>query len=885
MYTVLAIDAGGVRGLITARKLEYLEAECSKLLDKEVRIAELFDLFIGTSIGAVLSALYLQRDENGNIKNSAKTICEIFQDTEKNILKPSNKFSATGEFSLVEQKYQISYLLDGLQQQFGDITLDGLYKQCLIPVYDLLSQEGILIDNKLAPNEKLYNIIAASCAAPGYFDPVAIQLGDSKHSRKLYAVDGIMTSYSPALQALSYMHTRIEDAGPNNILLSSFGLGEQYFQQEEQQIQKWQLRHWQSMQAAAFSLGSAQNQHSMLKQIYTNHEDNYFRFNIRFDEKLPDFDGNSDLQFKELNKLAAQEVNYNKPQLTKLANILVDRYKSNTDGVAIDKYSLKFDNNDAITYPDEVARFENIGNYIDYYCKKYSNNVALENMGAKLTYKQVAKISDNICAWLNDRGFGNSDRIAIMMPNCLCYTPILYGILKAGCIAVNINPQYTTRELEHCLLDSQVKLLFIWDGAAQTFEKTSLANTPVVICTIGDLMGIKGLVANKVIKMKGLIAEYQLPFKLYLKKILRGAKKLKRDLVKVESSDVALFQYTGGTTGVSKAAMLTHTNLLANIHQAEDFLPYDFKNAKKPLVAIAPLPLYHIFAMMLNAFLMPKYGVKNKLITNPRDIPRFIKELKDRFHLIPGVNTLFNALVNNDDFVKCNFKELMLIVGGGSAIHSNTAKQMFAITGKNVIQAYGLTEASPGVTVCPYDSAFNNSIGKPLKNTLLAVVDEHGNPVAKNEVGELIVKGPQVMAGYWRGQLPKANPNPKLSNDRWLHTGDLVKFDDNGNYHVVDRKKDMVLVSGFNVYPNEVESEIVKHESILDCGCVGVDDNESGQRLKAFVVLKPGKEMTEERLIKWCSERLTKYKIPKHISFVADMPKSNVGKVLRRKLT
>ena len=880
MYTVLAIDAGGVRGLITARKLEYLEAECSKLLGEEIRVAELFDLFIGTSVGSAICCLYLQRDEAGNIKNSAKSVCEIFQDTTKNLLKPSNKYKATGEFNLVDKKYQVSQLIDGFKQQFGAIILADLYKECLIPVYDLLSQDCVLIDKNLALNEKLYNIVAASCAAPEYFDPVTINLGDSNRARQLYAIDGMMTNYNPALQVLCYLHTRIKDAAPSNILLSSFGLGELYFQQQAKQIQQWELRHWHNMQASAFALGAAKTQHSMLRQIYTNHKDNYFRFNTVFNKKIPDFDDNSDVQFKELNNLAISEVNRDKSQLTNLANALVARYKLNNDGVTTDKYNLKLDSDDAITYPDGVAKFLNIGHYIDNYCSKYGNNYALENMGVKLTYNQVAKIADNICAWLHHRGFGNSDRIAIVLPNCLCYTPILYGILKAGCIAVNINPQYTVRELEHCLLDSQVKLLFIWDGAAATFENTSVAKTPAVICTIGDLMGIKGLAVNKAIKMKGSIAEYQLSLKLHLQKVLRAARKLKRAFVKVAQSDVALFQYTGGTTGVSKAAMLTHANLLSNIHQAEDFLPSEFKNANKPLVAIAPLPLYHIFAMMLNAFLMPKYGVKNKLITNPRDIPSFVKVLNKKFHLIPGVNTLFNALVNNPKFKQCNFKELILIIGGGSAIHSSTAKQMLDTTGKNVVQAYGLTEASPGVTVCPYDKAFNKSIGKPLKNTILAIVDERGNPVANNEVGELLVKGPQVMAGYWRGQLPK----PNLGNDRWLLTGDLVKCDDNGYYYIVDRKKDMVLVSGFNVYPNEVESEIVKHDAILDCGCVGVDDNESGQRLKAFVVLKPGKEMTEQQLISWCSNKLTKYKIPKHIQFVKDMPKSNVGKVLRRKL-
>ncbi|MGH8697107.1 MAG: long-chain-fatty-acid--CoA ligase [Burkholderiales bacterium] len=526
--------------------------------------------------------------------------------------------------------------------------------------------------------------------------------------------------------------------------------------------------------------------------------------------------------------------------------------------------------------------FRSIGELVDASVKKYADRPAYHNMGKELTFAELDRLTRAFGAWLQSKGLAKGARVAIMMPNVLQYPAALFGTLRAGCVVVNVNPLYTPRELEHQLNDSGAEVIVILENFAAVLQQV-VARTKVrhiVVAALGDLLGLKGAIVNLVVRhVKKMVPAYALPGALRFNDVLAEGARHELKRVAVEAEDIAFLQYTGGTTGVAKGAMLLHRNILANLEMVAAWQKPFLSEEKRVITA---LPLYHIFSLTANCLAFMRMGGCNVLITNPRDIPGFVKELgKHKFTVITGVNTLFNALLNNPDFAKLDFSHLEVAIGGGMAVQKAVADRWKQVTGKVLLEGYGLTETSPVVCTNPLDlTEYSGAIGLPMPSTEIDIRDDQGRSVGIGEVGELCVRGPQVMKGYW--QRPDETAKV-LGADGFLATGDMARVDDRGFVRIVDRKKDMILVSGFNVYPNEVEDVIAMHAGVLEVCAIGLPDDKSGEAVKVFIVRKDA-ALTEDAVRKHCEANLTAYKRPKLIEFRTELPKTNVGKILRRAL-
>jgi long-chain acyl-CoA synthetase len=526
--------------------------------------------------------------------------------------------------------------------------------------------------------------------------------------------------------------------------------------------------------------------------------------------------------------------------------------------------------------PSLVALFEEA-------CAKYASKVAFISMGATLTYRQLDQRSREFAGWLRSLGLQKGDRVALMMPNLLQYPVALFGALRAGCVVVNCNPLYTPRELEYQLQDSGAKAIVIVENFAHTLEQV-LSRTSVkhvVVTPMGEMLGLaKGALVNFVVRrIKKLVPPWHIPGAINLFQALVAGQSHGFTPAALGHGDVAFLQYTGGTTGVAKGAVLTHANICANVTQASAWIAPVLREGEELIVT--PLPLYHIFALTVSLTLL-RMGARNLLIANPRDIPHFVKEWrKYPISVVTGVNTLFNALLNNPDFAKLDFASLRVTLGGGMAVQAPVAERWLKTTGIPMLQAYGLTETSPAVTINPLDmKAFNGAIGLPISSTEVSIRDDNGNEVSLTQIGEICVRGPQVTQGYW--QRPDETALV-FTPDGFLRTGDMGYVDQDGYVFLVDRKKDMILVSGFNVYPNEVEEVVAQHPGVVEVAAIGVPDERCGEVVKLYVVRRdPG--LTEQAIIDHCRGQLTGYKIPKHVEFRDNLPKTNVGKILRRAL-
>jgi long-chain acyl-CoA synthetase len=513
---------------------------------------------------------------------------------------------------------------------------------------------------------------------------------------------------------------------------------------------------------------------------------------------------------------------------------------------------------------------------------KYKKLPAFTCMGKTLSYQDLDRMSLKFGAYLHSRGLEPGDKVAIMMPNLLQYPIAIFGALRAGLIIVNTNPLYTPREMLHQFTDSDVKGIIIAENFAANLEKIiAETNIKFVITTsIGELLGaMKGAVVNFMVrKVKRMVPKYNITNVVSFKEALSQGGKFEIKDFEKKPEDVIVHQYTGGTTGVSKGAMLTNRNLVANMLQVKAWLTTLLEEEKE--VALSPLPMYHIFAFAVNCLSMMAIGAHTILVTNARDLSSVIKEFKTRpITLMTGVNTLFNALLNQKDFKNLEFKSLKIALGGGMAVQTAVAEKWKAITGCELSEGYGMTEASPVVTINPLGKCKLGFIGLPIPSTDVRIADDNGNVLPQGVIGELQVKGPQVMKGYFNKPEETAN----TIKDGWLCTGDMALMDEDGFFKIVDRKKDMILVSGFNVYPNEIEDVIAMHPKVLEVAAIGIPDEKSGEVVKIFVV-KKDKSLKEDELIQYCRENLTGYKVPKQVQFVKDLPKSNVGKILRREL-
>lgn len=532
----------------------------------------------------------------------------------------------------------------------------------------------------------------------------------------------------------------------------------------------------------------------------------------------------------------------------------------------------------------DVTAYSSMVDVFEQAVKKYSDRPAFSAVGVTLTYKELDTQTRNFAAWLqNKTDLKPGDRIAVQMPNVCQYPVIVFGAMRAGLIVVNTNPLYTTREMEHQFNDSGAKALVVLANMAENAEKvlphTSIEH--VIVTEVADMHSpIKRTLMNAVVKhVKKMVPPFNIPQALKLPAVLSAGAREKFTPVECKLDDIAVLQYTGGTTGVAKGAMLTHGNLVANLLQVRPMMEDTVENGQE--VIVAPLPLYHIYSFTLNCGIMLEAGGHNILIPNPRDIPGFVKELKNhKFTAFLGLNTLFVALCNNEEFQKLDFSHLKLTSSGGMALTSDTAKMWERVTGCSISEGYGMTETSPVVTFNPRSAIQLGTIGLPIPSTKVKTIDDEGNETPLGEAGELCVKGPQVMRGYW--QRPE-DTQKSFTEDGYLQTGDIAVIQEDGFIRIVDRKKDMIIVSGFNVYPNEIEDVVSSHPKVIECAAVGVPDAKSGEAVKVYLVAT-AEGVTENELKEFCRERLTAYKVPRFFEFREELPKTNVGKILRREL-
>ncbi|MCK9237604.1 MAG: long-chain-fatty-acid--CoA ligase FadD1 [Thiopseudomonas sp.] len=542
-------------------------------------------------------------------------------------------------------------------------------------------------------------------------------------------------------------------------------------------------------------------------------------------------------------------------------------------------------------YPAGIASeidadlYPNIQAVLTESCEKYADRPAFTNLGKTITYAEVYRMSGDFAAWLqHSTDLQPGDRIAIQLPNVLQYPVVVFGAIRAGLVVVNTNPLYTTREMEHQFTDSGAKAIVCLANMAHLLEKVlpSSEIKTVILTEVGDFLPpVKRFVVNSVVKyIKKMVPAFHIPQAYWLNDVLKkGNNKICRN-VSPESQSVAVLQYTGGTTGVAKGAMLTHRNLIANMLQARTMMASNLGEGEETIVA--PLPLYHIYAFTFHCMAMMITGNHNLLITNPRDLPSMIKDLsKWKFSGFVGLNTLFVALCNNEAFRKLDFSALKMTVSGGMALQIAAAKRWEEVTGAKICEGYGMTETSPIATVNPIENIHLGTIGIPVPSTLCKVIDDDGNELPLGEPGELCVKGPQVMKGYWQNEEATRQ---MLDESGWLRTGDIAIIQEDGYMRIVDRKKDMILVSGFNVFPNEIEDVLVTMPEVLQCAAIGVPSEKTGEAIKVFIVLREGMSLTQEQVIKHMRKSLTSYKVARAVEFRDELPTTNVGKVLRREL-
>ena len=532
----------------------------------------------------------------------------------------------------------------------------------------------------------------------------------------------------------------------------------------------------------------------------------------------------------------------------------------------------------------DVNEYASVRDVFEESVAKYAARPAFSCMGKAITFAELDTLSRAFGAYLQGIGCTKGTRVALMMPNILQYPVCLFGTLRAGCTVVNVNPLYTARELEHQLKDSGAEVIVVVENFAHTVQEV-LGRTKVrqvIVTGIGDQLGLKGIVVNFVLRhVKKMVPAWSIAGAVRLADALMKGRKRSLEKIPLAHDDIAFLQYTGGTTGVAKGAMLLHRNIVANLLQARAWVK-PFLDPNQREVVITPLPLYHIFSLTANCLTFMTLGAENVLITNPRDIPGLVKEMgKYKFTSITGVNTLFNALVNNAEFGKLDFSSLRMTLGGGMAVQEAVAEKWEKVTRTPLIEAYGLTETSPAATINPLDLAkYNGSIGLPIPSTEVIIRNDDGKEVPLGQPGEICIRGPQVMAGYWQHPQETAKV---LDKDGWFATGDIGTMDPMGLIKIVDRKKDMIIVSGFNVYPNEIEGVVAMHPGVLESAAVGVLDKKSGEAVRLFIV-KKDERLTAEEVLEHCRAHLTNYKVPREVEFRSELPKTNVGKILRREL-
>lgn len=867
---ILSIDGGGVRGLIPAIILAHLEQRLKSLThNSRASLVDYFDLFAGTSTGSMIIACLLVKDENNRPRYSAAKVVKIYKENIAIIFKKPNLLQNIKSVSgLVDVKYNTQGMSEVLHQYFLDDELKDLLKPCLMPAYRIDSCENYYFQQQAAKknskdNYKIVDVLTATCAAPTYFPPAQISAIDQQQTACF--IDGGIFAINPSLSAYAqFRHNHPEQHAKDSRLLS-LGTGRQNLNIECEKIQHWGAIEWSDIGANIVSTATPDATNEQLKEIY-NHDSNYLRLNADFVQNSShSLDDSSDEYLVVLEKLAEK--------------IIYDNQEK------IDDFAKKLIGNNSKTQSFDNSR---LTKYLDIAEQQSPNATAFIGLDTTLNYQKLKRHSLKLSNYLTDNLTNkNSKVVAIMLPNILPFPVALFAAWYGNKTVTLVNPLVSPDELLKQCTDAQVGTIIIANMFLNTLTKilSQTCISRIITVDMGDLQPKpKAYIVNALSFIK----------RPYFNRIGRKitcvklSNILQNDVnptrperfIKLDNP-IALLQYTGGTSGILKAAMLSHKNLLANIHQISHWLSDDINHTSSILTA---LPLYHIFALNVNLLLFVHLKARSILVLNARDIRQVIKPLKRyKIEVITGVNTLFAALMRQSDFSKLDWSRLKLTIAGGMATDAIIAKNWQAQTHKPIIQGYGLSECSPVVCVgTKEDSNFNVSVGKALIDTDIIILDSEGKHCSADEVGEIAIKGPQVMQSYW--QKPQLNAEVFTKQGYFL-SGDLGYLDADKNLFIVGRLKEMIIVSGFNVYPIDVENVLNQHPEVVESACIGVDDGQGGQSVKAFVVKKPKSTLSKTALIEYSQKHLTHYKIPKIIQWIEVLPKSAVGKILKRKLS
>ncbi len=859
---ILSIDGGGVRGVIPAVILKYLEEKLQNLSNNpDARIAHYFDLFAGTSTGALIVAGLLVPDKDNKPRYSAQQMVELYKNTAHIIFNASLLQSIKSVSGILDVKYNAEGFEGVLDANFGNCELKDLLKPCLIPAYDLQHSKNYYFRQYLAhknPEHNYYirDVLRATSAAPTYFSPAQILAVEGKYEHCF--IDGGIFAINPAPSAYAEYRNLNPSHHAKDTMMLSLGTGRKSLQVDCEKLQHLGAMEWRDIASNIIATATPEASHEQLQAVY-NRSSYYLRLNADFDPLHSCSLDNSDKAYLAyLVELGGQVVKKNQNALDKFAQQLIDNNPK----------SSQYQQTRLTYYLDNAAQYA-------------PKNVALIGFDTPINYTQLRHHSLALCAYLSKHT--EPGVVAIMLPNLLSFPVSLFAVWYSNRTATLVNPLVSSDELLKQCLDSGAKTIIVAQLFLKTLQniiaKTAIKN--VITVEIGDLQPkLKRHLLNGVsfIKHPNLARNIDNVDSVCLDKILKNKTPINANIQL--DNDIALLQYTGGTSGTLKAAVLTHQNIDANIKQVQHWL--DDKITSSSMILTA-LPLYHIFAMSVNLLLFIHLKASSVLVANPRQIKQLIHPLeKYPIEVITGVNTLFSVLVRYPKFSKLDHSNLKFVIGGGMAVNEGVAKLWQQQTGKPITQGYGLSECSPVVSVDANDiSDFTGSVGKALIDTQIKILDPQSKECAFNKVGEIVIKGPQVMESYWK--KPELNQQV-FTEDGFFRSGDLGYLDNKGRLFIVDRLKEMMIVSGFNVYPNEVEKVLNQHPEVIESACVGMNDEQGNQHVKAFVVKKQNTDLSAKQLIAYCQEHLSHYKIPKAIEWIDNLPKTPVGKVLKRKL-
>ena len=845
--------------------MAYIEQKLQQISHRpNARIIDYFDFFAGTSTGALIISALLTPNAQHRPRYQAKDLVGMYQENCQHIFAVSLIDQITSLSGMINAKYSVDSFQAFLERYFGQAELKQLLKPCLVPVYEMTQSRNYSFLQEKAQYNKSYNFLLkdmclSACTAASYFAPTTIT---SFGGQQYCFLDGAIFAINPSLLAYTHILQHHPSLSSKDLLILSLGTGRQTVSYTCEQVQHWGMKDWHYPITNMTFNATADFADDTLRKIFAKNPHQYLRIHPNIGKNC----------YTEMDDCHADYLHY----LEKFAHKNLNLYQGQ-----LDKFIASIINNQQPVQSTKKPTL-NIANLLIDKAQNYAEKTAFIGFGERLNFKNLHIKSKYLASYL--QSLSSVQIVAIMLPNVLALPISLFAAWKAGKTVVLLNPLLSSKELLDQLSDAKADVLigsaYFADNLAKIIQKTSIKY--LIDSRLDDcLKQPKRLFFNLLMSRKFRAVNLQYFSQQTVVSFSKALQLGKPRVLKVETNnEIALLQYTGGTSGVLKAAILSHDNLSANLMQLKHWLPEDMADK----YILTALPLYHIFALMINCLLPVKNTMTSVLVANPRDIKQLVYPLKKYpIHIITGVNTLYNHLLSYPQFHQLNFSHLETCVAGGMALQAKTAQKWQEKTGCAIIQGYGLTETSPVISVQNYgQSDFNGSIGYPLLDTQVQIIDTHlSQSDQAHAIGEISVKGPQVMSGYW--QHPELN-SEVFTQEGYFRTGDLGYLDEKGQLFLVDRLKEMIIVSGFNVYPSEVEKTLNKHDDILESACVGRNDKEQGQKVVAFIVLNDGSRLSEQDIIDYASKHLSHYKVPKQIHFIDNLPKNNVGKVLKRQL-